>query len=76
MKMSATLVIPDALIQRAQRSALRQGVSVETTLLRVLETGLPDIPEALEQEFEEWEAASDEDFDRWLKSEEPEYAAR
>ena len=74
--MSATLVIPDSLVQRAQRSAQRLGVSVETALLRVLETSFPDIPETLELEFNEWEAASDEDFNRWLKSEEAGDAAR
>jgi hypothetical protein len=68
--MAATLTVPDEMIVRAERSARRLGISVETTLLRILDTGLPDIPDELRDEFEQWETASDEDFERWLSREE------
>ena len=74
--MPATLTVPDDIVLRARRSAEREGVSVETKLLRILEISFPDIPEELAEEFEQWEAASDEDFDRFLKRESPTDAAR
>lgn len=64
--MALALEIPEATRLRAEKIASRNGDTVQATLLRALETCFPSLPDDLQTEFDAWDAAADEDFEKWL----------
>lgn len=62
--MALTLTVPDEIAQAAQEMAQAAGLTPETLLLQALHAHFPPVPDALQAEFEAWDAASDEDMAR------------
>ena len=70
---NAQITLPSALYKAIEQQAKKQGHSLNSEIVALLSSLLPQLPEGLSQEFKEWEAASDEDwaaFENTLAAEE------
>ena len=61
---SLTLAVPDDIAQAAQHIAAATGTSPEALLLAALKAHFPPVTPELQEEFDAWERASDEDTDQ------------
>lgn len=59
--MSLTLTVPDNIAQAAEQMARTSGSSTEVVLLKALEAHFPPVSPKLQDEFDAWNAASEED---------------
>ena len=57
-----TITIPDEIERVAQGISSLSGVAVDSVLLRALETHFLAVPRELQEEFDAWELASDQDM--------------
>jgi predicted transcriptional regulator len=62
--MSLTLTVPDEIARAAEALAKATGTSPEVLLIRALQAHFPPLPPDLQDEFDAWERASDEDMAR------------
>ena len=62
--MSMTITIPDEIAQAAEEMARSSGTSPEQLLLQALQAHFPPVSSELQDEFDAWERASDEDMTR------------
>ena len=66
--MSMTLTVPDDIAEFVTDIALKSGGTPDGLLLDALRAHFPPIPDALKDEFDALERASDEDFLRFESS--------
>jgi hypothetical protein len=59
-----TITVPDEIAEAAEALAKIEGASPEALLLDALRAHFPPVPTELQEEFEAWERASDEDMAR------------
>jgi hypothetical protein len=62
--MTLTITIPDEIARAAKVLAKQSGESPEALLIRALQAHFPVLPPELQEEFDAWERASDEDMAR------------
>jgi predicted transcriptional regulator len=62
--MSLTITVPDEIARAAEELATASGESPEALLIRALQAHFPPLPRELQDEFDAWERASDEDMAR------------
>ena len=62
--MALTLTVPDEIARAAQALAQAAGRSPEEVLLQALRAHFPPLSPELQEEFDAWERASDEDMAR------------
>lgn len=60
--MALTITVPDEIAQAARELAEAEGTSAESLLLAALRAHFPPVPPELQEEFDAWERASDEDM--------------
>jgi hypothetical protein len=63
-QMSLTLTVPEEIAAAAEQLAATSGTTPEALLIAALKAHFPPVPLALQEEFEAWERASDEDMAR------------
>lgn len=62
--MPLTITVPDDIAQAAQALANASGASPEEVLIEALHAHFPPLSAELQEEFDAWERASDEDMAR------------
>jgi hypothetical protein len=66
--MSMTITVPDDLAESIEEVSKRSGEAAERLVLNALRAHFPPIPDALREEFDALECASDEDLLRFEQS--------
>ena len=68
--MSLTIEVPEEIVRAAAVLAQRAGTTPEALLIDALKAHFPPVPSELQEEFDAWERASDEDMAKLDRQEE------